>query len=195
MGCSQNTGIVSYMSVRDLYHGKLTPCLQSVSLEILYVRSLQTILWAEGGVPFATERTIKTEIMGLYFASIHLYSFFTLLFLRFKHWIILPWSIFRLLRNVSKTILAHKKQEKEDLLRSLRRECDDHLCSTLKKTVPFGVAYHHSGLTMDERKLIEESYNDGTLCLLACTSTLAAGVNLPAKRLVIVSADYFRNAL
>jgi len=75
-----------------------------------------------------------------------------------------------------------KKTERRNLIEAVRLDGSGDICPVLQRTIRYGVAYHHSGLTMDERKLIEEAYLEGTLCALACTSTLAAGVNLPAKR-------------
>ncbi|XP_030839927.1 helicase POLQ-like [Strongylocentrotus purpuratus] len=98
-------------------------------------------------------------------------------------------------RTKAKQLFQHKHKEKEELLLSLRRECDNNLCPTLRRTIPYGAAYHHGGLTMDERKLIEDAYSDGTLCLLAATSTLAAGVNLPAKRVILRSPYIARELL
>lgn len=53
-----------------------------------------------------------------------------------------------------------------------------------KNILNHGVAFHHSALSNHEKGLVEDVYRENHALLLVATSTLAAGVNLPAHRVV-----------
>lgn len=57
----------------------------------------------------------------------------------------------------------------------------------LAEVVSNGAAFHHAGLDNRHRKLIEDAYKERLIKVLTSTPTLAAGVNLPARRVVLSS--------
>jgi len=56
---------------------------------------------------------------------------------------------------------------------------------TLRQSVLDGVGFHHAGLSKDDKSLVEGWFKEGKIQVLFSTSTLAWGVNLPARCVVI----------
>ncbi|XP_021260589.1 probable ATP-dependent DNA helicase HFM1 isoform X2 [Numida meleagris] len=63
--------------------------------------------------------------------------------------------------------------------------------SKLRDLLMYGVAYHHAGMEVSDRKIIEGAFTAGDLPVLFTTSTLAMGVNLPAHLVVIKSTMHY----
>jgi helicase len=64
------------------------------------------------------------------------------------------------------------------------------LKAQLRAAFTGGVAFHHADLTPDERAVVETYYRNGGLRVIACTTTLAFGVNLPATSVFIEAVKW-----
>jgi len=58
-------------------------------------------------------------------------------------------------------------------------------CERLARCIQSGTAFHHAGLTSKQRALVEEGFRNGSIKTICATPTLAAGLNLPAYRVIV----------
>lgn len=89
-------------------------------------------------------------------------------------------SINRLLGRAEEEALAALAEEVAASLPEPTR-----VVKRLGDCVKRGTAFHHAGLTALQRRLVEAGFKSNLIKILAATPTLAAGVNLPARRVVI----------
>ncbi|KAL3276560.1 hypothetical protein HHI36_011934 [Cryptolaemus montrouzieri] len=97
------------------------------------------------------------------------------------------WRIGRSNTDLSKILHKNLSVDKITEILEQLKYCPSGLDKILKNTIAFGVAFHHAGLTMEERDIIEGGFRNGGIRLLIATSTLSSGVNLPARRVIIRS--------
>ena len=57
----------------------------------------------------------------------------------------------------------------------------------LKQLLARGVGVHHAGLMPKYRRIVEELFQQKLLSVCVCTETLAAGINLPARSVVLTT--------
>ncbi|MDC0209373.1 DEAD/DEAH box helicase [Nitrosopumilus sp.] len=88
---------------------------------------------------------------------------------------------------IKKELTALEKTSKQILSENEHTEIVKTLATLVKK----GVAFHHAGLNQKCREIVEKEFRKGTIKLLSSTPTLAAGVNLPARRVVISNINRY----
>jgi len=63
----------------------------------------------------------------------------------------------------------------------------------LASCVKCGMAFHNAGLTYQQRRFVEEGFKKGRIKCIVATPTLAAGINLPARRVIVRDTKRFES--
>lgn len=94
------------------------------------------------------------------------------------------WNVAEELKG--KSMLASGQQKK--LVAALERhEWNKGVGPKLKQLLMRGVGVHHAGLLPRHKRVVEELFQQKLLTICVCTETLAAGINLPARSVVLPS--------
>ncbi|HSD57997.1 MAG TPA: ATP-dependent DNA helicase [Methanotrichaceae archaeon] len=83
--------------------------------------------------------------------------------------------------------LSIDEAELKSLSESILATGESETCRRLASCVSRGVAFHHAGLLPEQRRLVERGFRENKIKVIASTPTLAAGLNLPARRVLIKS--------
>ncbi|AFO55675.1 ATP-dependent DNA helicase [Natrinema sp. J7-2] len=92
----------------------------------------------------------------------------------------------RRLGDVSTNELTpEERTELAELADEIRDDSDTETSTDLAAAVEHGAAFHHAGLSSTQRSIVEDAFRDRLLKVISATPTLAAGVNTPARRVIV----------
>jgi helicase len=91
----------------------------------------------------------------------------------------------RLSDVVSSRLDPDERTALRELADDLRDVSDTETSDDLAACVADGAAFHHAGLDAEHRSLVEAAFRDRLVKVVCATPTLAAGVNTPARRVVV----------
>ena len=92
----------------------------------------------------------------------------------------------RKLTDVTGTRLTDdERADLRDLADEIRGVSDTETSEDLADAVEKGSAFHHAGLASEHRSLVEDAFRDRLIKCISATPTLAAGVNTPARRVIV----------
>ena len=89
--------------------------------------------------------------------------------------------------TVKKTLPAEDREALAGIADEVLENSETDTSTTLAACIRSGTAFHHAGLTTSLRELVEDGFREGNIRLISSTPTLAAGLNLPARRVIIRS--------
>ncbi len=99
-------------------------------------------------------------------------------------------------REASKHIIYFYSDEEKKNLEILSNEIisstsePTRLCRKLSEYIKSGVAFHHAGINSQQRRIVEDAFRKNKIKLITATTTLAMGMNLPSRRVII--RDWYR---
>ncbi|MCS7125933.1 MAG: DEAD/DEAH box helicase [Aigarchaeota archaeon] len=89
------------------------------------------------------------------------------------------------------TLSWEDRERLSEYARELLVEERSSFTENLAKLVEVGVAFHHAGLSYHHRRIVEEAFRSRILKTVVSTPTLAAGVNLPARLVLITEVKRY----